>query len=305
VLEFPRRALLAGAAASIACACTPGTSRREAAVPRNTAAQPRPAAENGFDRLTFWDDFDSLDTIDIDNTGDPGFNWYVYRGKRPPIPKTDLRISDSVLTFTPTYDGYLVTAYKPLTPALPTVGRTFAGGGYFEARMSFAPKDPGLGKRWPAFWLFDILVSAAIRDGTPENFRGAEFDIMDLYIYGGPPLWGVHDWTVNTGGANLDIQNDNYKTSLTGIDYTKMNVWGGLWVPMARNKGRGLVRLFVNGEHIAENDVTYGATGPANPGASPQNPNGAFSILDRNQMVMLIGSGIGWPINVDYIMVWQ
>lgn len=39
-------------------------------------AVPGAAANNGFTRLAFEDDFDSISTIDTGNTGAPGFKWY-------------------------------------------------------------------------------------------------------------------------------------------------------------------------------------------------------------------------------------
>ena len=40
---------------------------------------PQLAKERGMTVLVFEDDFDSLETIDVNNTGDKGYKWYVER----------------------------------------------------------------------------------------------------------------------------------------------------------------------------------------------------------------------------------
>src|ERR1035437_6710936 len=120
------------------------------ATKRALIAVPSPAAEAGYNTLTFDDEFDSLKTIDVNATKQQGYNWYTdlpFSGGKTLPPAYS--ISDGVLTVTST--GW--TANWALSSFSPggNVGHSFQYG-YFEARMRF---DPALGPKsegWPAFW---------------------------------------------------------------------------------------------------------------------------------------------------------
>ena len=60
---------------------------------------PQIAKDHGMTCLVFEDDFDSLDTIDLNATGEEGYKWYVRRPYRATVLTTeDFSIKDSVLT---------------------------------------------------------------------------------------------------------------------------------------------------------------------------------------------------------------
>lgn len=120
-------------------------------------SQPVPAAAFGFNTLTFWDDFLSLSTIDVNNTLNPGYNWYVKNIENRVQSAASCAINtSSILTFTPDSTaspggGWLCTpGYTGVTGSR-KVGQTIAAtGGYFEISMGFNPLSLGTGW-WPAF----------------------------------------------------------------------------------------------------------------------------------------------------------
>ena len=60
---------------------------------------PEIAKKYGMTRLVFEDDFDSMDTIDMDGTGKEGYKWYIRRPYKSTIMTTDdITIKDSILT---------------------------------------------------------------------------------------------------------------------------------------------------------------------------------------------------------------
>ena len=60
---------------------------------------PEIAKKYGMTRLVFEDDFDSVDTIDINGTGKEGYKWYIRRPyKSTVMTPEDITIADSVLT---------------------------------------------------------------------------------------------------------------------------------------------------------------------------------------------------------------
>ncbi|MGB6933324.1 MAG: hypothetical protein WBD91_11140, partial [Acidobacteriaceae bacterium] len=153
--------------------------------PHQGPIQPSAAAKHGFNHLTFSDDFLSTDTIDLNNTLAPGYQWYIANAMIPQdSPDGDrhfgvvqspssVSIANSILTFVPTAKsgGWLTNVgYKgasdPRTAGTPIA----ATGGYFECRMSFDPSfKPAASfvypfQYWPAFWIEDIDLWLAIND---------------------------------------------------------------------------------------------------------------------------------------------
>ena len=64
-----------------------------------TITPPSIAQEKGYTKLVFEDDFESLDTIDVNATGEEGYKWYVRRPyKATTLTPEDYSIKDSVLT---------------------------------------------------------------------------------------------------------------------------------------------------------------------------------------------------------------
>jgi|SRR5215469_5740106 len=103
-----------------------------------------------FNNRVFFDDFNDLSTIDINNTKAPGFNWYPdisnpqygnFSGSNPICPPSALSVNSSVLTIAP-YAGMLQaqtlqSVVWPNFAATPTIGRTYQGSMLVESRLSW------------------------------------------------------------------------------------------------------------------------------------------------------------------------
>lgn len=287
------------------------------------SSPPPPAAQYGFRRLAFSDDFLSLETLDVRNTLAPGFHWYMANAMIPQdSPDGNLHagvvqspasvsVADSVLTFIPSAKsgGWLTNVgYKGLS-APRTVGTPIAAtGGYFECRMSFDPDfEPAASfvypfQYWPAFWMEDIDLWLAINDGNRVRENKPEVDFIEYYGRAIGFDMDMHDWTSNINSAGLlpGVANVN----LGSPAFQKMNVFGALWVPQRKNHGMGLIRRYFNGRHLPAADVTYSSATISK--QAKRGFPGVFSDLDTSAgFVLQIGSGHGWPIHVDYVRVWQ
>jgi hypothetical protein len=78
---------------------------------------PQIAKDHGMTCLVFEDDFDSYDTIDVNNTGEKGYNWYVERPYNFTTIEAgvDYKVENSVLTMcnrNPLYN-YGMGTYHP------------------------------------------------------------------------------------------------------------------------------------------------------------------------------------------------
>lgn len=284
--------------------------------PCTALAQPPGAAAGEYSCVVFSDEFTSLSTIDLTNSQTAGFKWYIAanwpQGGTPwnsgPTKASDLSIASSILTINNTQGASffseisLNTAYATNLPTGDQFGgNVFNPGFYVEARMKY---DPTLAARStyntdPIFWLLPMPALTHTQNNFIEN------DVMEAFPQGTGvvnPLTALHDLTISSGANN---QNTNYQWDSTGYDLTQFHTYGRLWVPAARNGGTGIFQTYIDDVHIPAQDVSYTATGPASPGASPSNPNGTFSGSDSQQFCLMIGCGPNWPAHVDFVRVWQ
>lgn len=274
---------------------------------RSGPAQPAAAALYGFNRLTFFDDFTSINTIDVNNTLQPGFNWYMRNlvqtggGIVTQNPST-VSVSSSVLTFTPNSSsgGWLGTyGLVGNAGSATNVGSGIAaGGGYFECRIAFSPQS--VVNLWPTFWMIDQQVFLNVINSLSFSSNYAE---IDFFEYEGGASYTDWDW------YSAATQYKNTNTSIAGTpniadgSYHKI---GGLLVPQAKNSGTGLIERYIDGVAYSSSIVNYSAT-TVSPQAQVGAPTGWMAALDHSTLGfnLQIGSGGGWPINVDYVMVWQ
>lgn len=259
---------------------------------------PSPAIKAGYKKLVFFDDFDSLNTIDVEGTGKPGYNWYVDRAVwgRGITEPSAYSVSNSVLTVSSTgYSaGWALSSFSPKG----NVGHSF-NYGYFEARIRF---DPTLGKTsqgWPAWW------SLSTHHSKINNMdHWAELDFFEAYTgghadYSGAFVGSVHDWA---DGSKIHYQNsNNWQPLPKTTDFNQWHTYGCLWQS-------GEITWYF--DDVALMTQTYSATVapvPAANGTTTPTPAGVFSILDKESegMLLILGSDSDWPMYVDWVRVWQ
>lgn len=275
---------------------------------------PGPAQTWGYKTRTFFDDFTSLSTIDVNNTGGAGFNWYV-RNSWPnaglsgngwgpfvngnPTPSAAISISGSVLELTQTATNQGPNLQSCIPNGGSFIGHAFSNGFYIEWSVAMDSTLNNSSAEWPAMW------------SAPTNFLlGASNDIVELDYFelytNDTTYMAIEEWTYSGGSLINDSGITNSVVSL-GLPLTQLlslNRFGTLWVPMSKNSGTGLFQRFFNGVHLPGSDVTYTATGPATPGMA-ENPNGALSVIDSQANELIISCGYNWPIYIDYVAVWQ
>ena len=290
-----------------------GTANPAGATP--PPPQPTPAITWGYNNLAFFDHFDSLSTIDVNNTLQPGFNWYTqslqgvmsfqngspttYFNENP----DSFAIADSVLKFNPTNsnpNGNMIwSAGYTGTPSPHFVGKTFTStGAYFEAKFAF---DPTLtSSNFPSWWAWNKEIPLNSANNTP--YSGARYTELDFFEYIGGPEFTDWDYTSTTA----HIKNNNTNIGLPGgINWNQMHTYGCLWVPQSKNGGTGLIQRYFDGVHYPAGDVSFSSStvGTNQQGSSV----GWLSGIDVSPLGMTIqlGTGPGWPLFIDYVMVWQ
>ena len=291
---------------------------------------PMKPAKFGY-RLAFDDEFDDFSGINLSDAQDPrpGFRWYarlfpVWGYMSPP---EAFSLANGVLTIA---GGQIGTA-APARNAAGYVGTTFADGAYFEARIAFDhdlvkfnPDAPITKENWwPSFYSIPLeyLTERARWPGQPEGYvHFGEDDFFEAWLQGDRYGGAVHDWYGRLGcnnaaalGGYCDIGNDGSSPGLapnnvaifvpSGTDWRQFHVIGQLWVSGAHTPDhRGFVQFYFDGQPTSDriewrNDGTDGTPPPSG--------DTLFSILDRDHLVVYIGSPATVPLKVDWVHVWK
>ena len=261
---------------------------------------PQDVISAGYTTLTFVDDFTSLASIDMAGTGEAGRKWY----RRMPFdaaPNNDTPTSAiSIIDVNGSPALRLTQAFENWNQGLYTVHRQTRQGrgfryGYFEARMKFDPSNATTSNGFPAFWL--LGMDHVLGD---DDTRWGELDIFEAFHYqsttwNGQFVGTVHDWWA--GSPNIDRSNTgSHMSAPLGVNFTEWHTYSALWTP-------GRIRWYFDGNKVLEQ--AYG-TGLPVPNVNG-NPAGTYSILDTKTsgMAMILGTGTDYPLDVDWVKVWQ
>lgn len=210
-------------------------------------------------------------------------------------------------------------------------GKAFGGGGYFEAIMAF--DGPA------SFWANDIenmnggslgLGSVQWPGGPTGESSWFEADIMEMDAknrYG----WSMHNWNAAPGatqpsdvapvwGGPIGTFDGTNWSPPAGVDYTKPNSYGFLWVP-ATSTTPGYVKFFFNRVQVGItcNWNLYNPALPPPPVAGAVTitgesfgaptgftaPNSAWSMMDSRHLAFIFGGSVGSTVTVYSMTAWQ
>ena len=239
---------------------------------------PATASAAGYRTLVFGDEFNSADNISPDGSG--SYKWYTtnFFSSSATLPNSGLKVNNGYLTILTDASGY---SYGIAT-ATPTQSSGVWQYGYFEARIRFNSEGHTSGA-WPAFWSYSIEGALG---SVPNGSYYSELDFMECYPRASSCAYitTVHQWQHNASSNTSIAHNaDNVPDVPRGFDFTQWHVYGCLWTP---NK----VQWYLDGKL-----VTTAAVGPGT----------SFTALEQNHMMVILGTGRSWPMDVDYVHVWQ
>jgi len=288
-----------------------------------TAAADAPsyAASVGYNTNTFSSRFDSS-TVDLQRSGKPTFLWYPWQlfGRQTNTGAIKLNADGSV-----TLQGDITGPNGELTTATPAanaagfVGTAFGGGAYIEAVFRFDPADVARqnSKGWPSFWSLtaegSVLQGANQWPGQPAGFQHqveADFFEYLLLPYHAPPnAYGasLHDWygirNVTCRGLCQQGMPPSVGKRLapTNIDFTQYHRYGFLWVP-ATVAQKGYARFYLDGQPVGPDQQWTLFTGQPPP---PTGQPWAFGVLDQQHLLLILGTGVGEPMTIQSVNVWQ
>jgi len=267
--------------------------------------------------LLFDDEFDSSKTIDVNNTGNGGYNWYLksFYGSQYDNNSSMFSVADGVLTLRDSGDKWsevLDTAH-PANNSDGFIGTAFSAGDgvYAVAGIAILNIDHIGSTGWPSWWSGDMKGETGKNKDMPGNPGHVESIENDFMEYN--PNWGssgnwystMHDW----GDPGTNIGNSNSTiTPPVGTDYTQYHTYGMLWVPAsAANSWIGYRQAYFDG--IPQQAVCWKGNQTYS-GAFPMTAYSlgsyAFSLTDKEQFMLILGSSQGGipTMNVDYVRVY-
>ena len=216
--------------------------------------------------------------------------------------------------------NYGIATAAPAKDSAGWVGVAFGGGAYIEAQLRFDPaaSRDAPQKGWPAFWGMAIEHLAALPGeqwpGQPQGYqRFNEVDIFeyDLTRFGLPEAGygsALHDWygryqhTCATGYCHHSTAMPDVRMKPPpATDFNRFHKYGFLWIPAtAHTPGRA--QFFFDGKLIGK-PASWDHLTDRIPELEMR--SAGFSVLDRNHLVLILGSGRAQPMTVRAVDVWQ
>jgi hypothetical protein len=277
----------------------------------DSPAPPAPAIAAGFTHLVFEDDFTTSDTIAPTQNAASGYKWYWSFDITSTTPwtvrtaATAASVSDAGPGTNASPAGGILTVSGPGQPndalitvpgwslnkgdaTLPATGDGNWSHAYFEAYIQAridGNSSTSSSSGWPAFWSWSVqgLRNFGFGSSSLTTASYSEIDFYETYgtIFGNQPgNWTatMHQWPANVASDGHTQHTDN-----------GWHTYGCLWV--STGPGTGQVKFYYDGDQVdATIDSGTGQT--------------QFSLESLSQFIVL-GSGNGWDMNVDWVRVWQ
>ena len=284
---------------------------------------PIPAAAEaaGFTKLAIADDFDDLSQFDMSGEGKDGYTWYIDRPfGMPTMKETDFSFpEESVMHLKPEMCSPLI-AFSSYSRKGDT-GYTMQYG-YLEARIRVKIIGPEYDRKkhcWPAFW---TLSKENWMDKKFEHC--GELDVIEMVaINGGKPIYTgtLHDWkrtydengnrTSQVFGSNL-VNSCGYNDYFDYLD-EEWHTYAALWEPghvawyldnklmhSARYNATDLPQYFYRDSNVPLPRIEH-----YRDDLKEKTWKGCHHIMENDPQVVTLGCRPAWPMDIDWIRVWE
>ena len=257
---------------------------------------PEIAVKHGMTKLVFEDDFESLDTIDVENTGKEGYKWYVERVyAAPPLDPDDFKVENSVLTLcekNPMYNFGLVSTHP----------KTQVGFSFFKGVLEYRfriprprTNDKEAGEKGvPAVWSFppDKITDETVDWVEPDwmeywgdGYYTTTFHHEKREYVRGPQIYSATNWNGHRGP----------------VAFTD-----GEWHTMTFLWEEGSIQSWLDGVPAVKQ--TYRDGEEPEPKVSVNkgeyDPD-VYKQLNTVPQALILGGSWCNPLEIDWIRVWQ
>lgn len=262
-------------------------------------AVPAVASANGLNRQVFFDNFTG-NTVDLNSTGNPGYNWYLNNAwpyapppfsfwgdvrTAPATPASNISFSRGINTKNAARNGagagstaghFLQTAQAN---GMSYVGQAFGLPLYIQYSMA-VQAGSGDSLAWPALWIPPLEFFLG------QSPQWTEVDCMEYYL--GSP--GQLIMTVHYNDFNAQTTGQLNDDTVTNVTDSNFHTYGVLWLPAA-GAVNGNVKYYLDG--VEQTGAAY---------SYASGSNGSWS--DALHMMIVITPGDNQTASWDYIGVW-
>ncbi len=258
---------------------------------------PSIAEKFGMTSLTFSDDFTTLDLVDKECTGAYGYKWYA----NMPYGSSDSEPTDYELTEEgirlirtvkdPGWAGWTLSTFDCATGA--GWGYTH---GYMEMRVRTPANRISGDKGQPSVWSLppEKMLS------YPDANRYVEMDFLE-FLNDDSFTTTLHDLSFTD--ANQTEYIHHYKNQ----NYKHLGMRDGEWHTMGFVWRNGSITSYLDGKEYMT--LCWKDNGTSYPEAMSMKGNtdglDAFAIFDDQLTPLVINGNEGWPLEIDYIHVWE
>lgn len=306
-------------------------------VSNTSLAVPEHAAEYGFTELTFSDDFNSVSSIDVNATGKAGYKWYVTRpyGEAAQVLDQDFSVENGVLTI---HTDKTKWSYSLATIDIKKMVGFAFNKGYLECRIRVPisgeegwdkdatwADDPDNGTvRNPGIWAYPTDTLWASARGV-RNTGSVEMDWMEyhgtkyLATFGTTLHERRSEWveTTETNETGETVTKQEWKdTWHTTSGYNSYAEIGSEYAGVSESTAgyhvlscvwdQGFVRMYVDNE--LQYTIGYRQDDYPSDRASTytQQPTiGSMTGMDTQMLPIVLGASEEFPMEVDYVRIWQ
>ena len=267
---------------------------------------PAAALAYGFNDLVFSDHFETNATIDKAATGQHGYKWYVTRPwGEANLGAEDYRVENGVLHLT-TDDTLWNYSLATIDAKRTGVGFAF-NKGYIEIRVRMKSTGDGgtvNGIRVPAVWAHPASTIWGTRGAGQTSIE------LDWFEYWGNK-YGTLRFDTTLHETRYDAQGKEIGKVTHGEKHTEpigdyeWHTYGMAW-------SDGVLKTYFDNEWIST--LTYSEDGYPDPmpsgslniqAGTGDTYNGLWSALDHQDMPIILGGASDFPLEVDWVHVWQ
>jgi hypothetical protein len=291
----------------------PTQSNKLSLKPNNVPPQ---ALANGFSKKTFSSYF-TFKNFDLRNTRKTGFKWYPwrffsYKPSETSLAQINTDSSITLLGDKKSYNANIATATPGNSPGT-FWGTAFGGGGYFEASLKFNSNSFLNKHGCPAFWAMALEHLVPLPPvqwpRMPKGYEHfievdiLEFNHADTRQYTGT----MHEWygTIRSCSGFYCQATPPYSSLIRRVplntNFSQYHKYGFLWVPATRST-KGYAEYYFDGKKIGDRTSWSQYTNqPPPPGSQPW----TFGIIDKQHLVLILGTGYKQPLTIRSVNVWQ
>jgi hypothetical protein len=268
-------------------------------------------------KLVFSDDFSDPSTVDINNTGRAGYNWYMndFYWAFPTRPKDIAFGRDGI-----TLSNHISTATGTGPGKTELVGQGWSGGAYFEAMLQFDPDKVVVeDENWPAFFGLSWQVASKTDQapGQPVGYQHfAEIDFMEYGFWNHRDgsanhkyFWQImHDWygvkgVTCPGDSWCGIANNASTALMRVTDIKGWHRYGARWV-VGDVTHKSFVQAYFDGAPIGK-PVYWPSHRRLEDVPVPPTKAEAYSITDFTKFIIVFQANENAPMTIRYTKVWQ